>query len=349
MVRRTLATASLVLAYPLVAGAEDFSFKLEPGVAMPLSAPQSTIYDDGGVQSVKALLSVGPYVDVGPTVAFMVLPAAVAGMESGIAWAFGAGGRVKRPHDAVSYGGVSPWFDADLLYVRTGGLNRAGFDAAVGLSIPTDDSRKYWVGPFARYSQTGQPGREGFDNNDAKILTIGISLEVGSGAKRKTIAAESRVVDEAVAVTPAIAAACPEPSHDVAPPVYTKVVVTKDKLELKEKLYFAWDQARLDDRSFAVLDEVVQALKDHPNFRVQIEGHTSSDGGDDHNQTLSEKRATAVLDYLVSHGIAKDRLVSKGFASSVPNDTNTTAAGRENNRRVEFVVSFIILDQGGAK
>jgi outer membrane protein OmpA-like peptidoglycan-associated protein len=79
---------------------------------------------------------------------------------------------------------------------------------------------------------------------------------------------------------------------------------------------------------------------------VQVEGHTSSEGSDDHNQTLSEKRAAAVLDYLEAHGIAKERLVSTGFASSVPVDTNATIAGRENNRRVEFVVHFIILNDG---
>ena len=65
-----------------------------------------------------------------------------------------------------------------------------------------------------------------------------------------------------------------------------------------------------------------------------------------HNQTLSEKRASAVVAYLVAHGIEKERLASKGFASSVPTDTNETVAGRENNRRVEFVVYFTILDDG---
>jgi OOP family OmpA-OmpF porin len=95
-----------------------------------------------------------------------------------------------------------------------------------------------------------------------------------------------------------------------------------------------------------VLDEVVQALKDNTSFRVEVEGHTSSEGTDDHNQTLSEQRAQAVLDYLAAHGIAKDRLGSKGFSSSVPVDTNATSAGRENNRRVEFVVYFNIVNKG---
>ena len=142
---------------------------------------------------------------------------------------------------------------------------------------------------------------------------------------------------------------CPEvkgPIDNWGCPPYKKLVVKRDKLELTESIYFAWDQAALQDVSFEVLDEVVKALKDNRGFRVQVEGHTSSEGGDSHNQTLSEKRAEAVLDYLVSHGVGKERLVSRGFASSVPIDTNTTSAGRESNRRVEFVVSFILLDDG---
>ena len=112
--------------------------------------------------------------------------------------------------------------------------------------------------------------------------------------------------------------------------------------------HFAYDKATLEPASFAILDEVVQALKENKRFRVQIEGHTDSSGGEVHNQTLSEGRAAAVLDYLASHGIAKDRLISKGFSSSVPISTNTTVQGRENNRRVEFVVHFILVNGAAA-
>jgi outer membrane protein OmpA-like peptidoglycan-associated protein len=142
---------------------------------------------------------------------------------------------------------------------------------------------------------------------------------------------------------------CPDvagPTDNWGCPTYKKIVVQRDKIELKEKIQFAWNQAVLQEVSYPVLDEVAQALKDNKGFRVQVEGHASSEGLDDHNQTLSEQRAAAVLDYLVAHGIAKDRVVSKGFGSSVPVDTNTTIAGREANRRVEFVVNFIILDTG---
>ncbi len=139
------------------------------------------------------------------------------------------------------------------------------------------------------------------------------------------------------------------PIENAGCPNYKKVVVKADKLELKEKLYFSWDRATLEEASFATLDEVAQALKDNPSFRVQVEGHTDSSGTDDHNQTLSEQRAQAVLDYLAAHGVAKDRLTSKGFSSSQPLDTNQTVAGRENNRRVEFVVNFALIKEPATK
>jgi len=171
----------------------------------------------------------------------------------------------------------------------------------------------------------------------AEIRTVTVNKEVMVCADR-----DSDDVPDKVDRCPDVAG----PVDNWGCPAYKKITVGKDKLELKERLYFAWNQATVQEVSFPVLDEVVQALKDNKSFRVQVEGHSSSEGGDDRNQTLSEKRAAAVLDYLVAHGISKDRLDSKGFSSSVPADTNATVAGRENNRRVEFLVHFNIIPEG---
>jgi len=129
-------------------------------------------------------------------------------------------------------------------------------------------------------------------------------------------------------------------------PVYEKIVVHPDKLELKEKIQFGWNSPSIEPASHAALDEVVKALQDNRSFRVEIEGHSSSEGMDEHNQTLSEQRAQSVLQYLVSHGVSADRVGSKGFSSSRPVESNDTAVGREANRRVEFVVHFIIVEKG---
>ena len=354
---------------PRLAPGFKLSLRVEPALAVALTAPQSQRTDAGVGQTVKLLFGVTRYLEVGPTAAFTTLPTATSMpmSTSGTAWAFGGGARVMRPHDAP--GGVaglfaaSPWIDADLLYVRTGGLDRPGFATAVGVAVPLDDRRRFWIGPYARYLQILQGQRVGFDNRDAKILDIGVSLEIGVGLEDKHSRARVATA-EPVAIAPPVQAlvldrdhdgisdaddSCPDAAGPVASsgcPTYETVIVKPGKLELTQKIAFAWDSAVLDATSRPALDDVAQALKDNLNFRVQVDGHASSDGGDAHNQVLSEARASAVVDYLVARGIATDRLVSKGFSSSVPLETNLTAAGRMTNRRVEFVVSFIILNEG---
>lgn len=367
--RALLATSITLalLAFPLPAPAADFSLKLEPGVAVPLTAPQSERYDVGGSLTLKALFGLNKYLDIGPSVTVLQLPAEAKLTQPGTGWTFGGGARFKRPHDAPGgsegFFAISPWAEADALYVRTGVLNRPGFAVATGLSIPVGETRAFWVGPFVRYLHILQGTRANYDNHDAKILSVGVSLEMSPGRERAheaVAAAEVRTITQETF-------SCPDRDKDGVPdnvdrcpnvagpmdswgcPEYKKVVVKRDKLELKERLYFAWNQATLEEASLPVLDEVAQALKDNPDFRVQIEGHTDSSGAEEHNQTLSEQRAETVRDYLVAHGIAKERLVSKGFSSSMPLDTNNTAAGRENNRRVEFVVNFTILNDGSTK
>ena len=302
---------------PTFGSGPQVSVKIEPGLATALTEPQSGMTETGFRQAVKVLFGVSRYFAFGPSAAFTTLPA-VADVDSSRSWAFGGTARLERPRDAPGgrFAATSPWIDADLLYVRTGPLDRMGFDAAVGVAVPLDDNRKMWFGPFVRYSQILQGDRAGYDNRDAKILSVGLSLEVGAGLASN--------------------AGCP---------AYDKVVVEPDKLELKEKIAFKWDSANLEDASLPLLDEVAKALKDNVGFKVQIDGNASSEGSDDYNQALSERRATAVLDYLIAHGVASNRLISKGFGSSTPTSTNTTAAGRESNRRVEFVVSFIIVEK----
>jgi outer membrane protein OmpA-like peptidoglycan-associated protein len=340
------------------------SLKLEPGLAVALSNPQSQRTEAGVGQTIKLLFGLTPYLEVGPSAAFTTLPATMSMTDAGTSWALGATARVMRPHDAApGRAGIyaaSPWIDGDAVYVRTGGLDRPGFAAAAGLAIPIDQRRRFWIGPFVRYFQIIQGERTGFDNRDAKILSAGLSLEVSTGLLERKRAP----VPLAVAVTaPPVAEPvldsdrdsdgvldaadhCPDvagPVDNAGCPPYEKVVVQRDKLELKEKIAFRWDSARLEDGSLPALGDVVRALRDNPGFRVQVDGHASSEGSDAYNQTLSEQRANAVLDYLIAHGVAADRLISKGFSSSVPIETNRTLAGRELNRRVEFVVEFIIL------
>jgi outer membrane protein OmpA-like peptidoglycan-associated protein len=84
-----------------------------------------------------------------------------------------------------------------------------------------------------------------------------------------------------------------------------------------------------------VLQAMVVIFKEYPQANFSIEGHTDSDGAKASNQLLSERRANAVMDYLVANGINADRLTAKGFGEDYPIDSNKTRAGKANNRRVE--------------
>ncbi|CAJ0791012.1 Peptidoglycan-associated lipoprotein [Ralstonia condita] len=94
------------------------------------------------------------------------------------------------------------------------------------------------------------------------------------------------------------------------------------------------DTLRADSRP--ALDNVTKAAKAHPDWKLTIEGHTDSSGGDAHNQDLSQRRAASVRQYLIDAGIPADRLTAQGFGASRPVAPNTTPAGRAQNRRVEI-------------
>jgi outer membrane protein OmpA-like peptidoglycan-associated protein len=87
--------------------------------------------------------------------------------------------------------------------------------------------------------------------------------------------------------------------------------------------------------SYPELNKLTAYLKNNPNVKIEISGHTDNTGNATTNQTLSRNRAESVVNYLVLKGIGKSRLKAKGYGSSRPVDTNSTPEGRKNNRRVE--------------
>jgi len=83
---------------------------------------------------------------------------------------------------------------------------------------------------------------------------------------------------------------------------------------------------------------MVAIFKEYPEAKFEIQGHTDSVGSERTNELLSDRRANAVMDYLVANGIDQDRLTAKGYGEANPIATNKTAAGRKNNRRVEVIL-----------
>ncbi len=111
-------------------------------------------------------------------------------------------------------------------------------------------------------------------------------------------------------------------------------------LTLSGAVLFASNKAELLPSAQVKLNQVADVLiKQDPDSKIVVEGFTDSQGTAPHNQDLSERRAKAVREYLVSRGIAADRVSSQGFGLNRPIADNTSAEGRANNRRVEIVVT----------
>jgi outer membrane protein OmpA-like peptidoglycan-associated protein len=103
-------------------------------------------------------------------------------------------------------------------------------------------------------------------------------------------------------------------------------------------VYFDFDKFNLREESFVELNRVVDFLNEHPTISIEISAHTDSKGSDDYNLKLSDNRAASCRAYLVSKGIAADRVTSKGYGESKPQVDNDTDEHRQINRRVEFVI-----------
>ena len=132
---------------------------------------------------------------------------------------------------------------------------------------------------------------------------------------------------------------CPDemPVEVVKPKEFKNIVVEADRIVFKKQILFATNSAKIVGAlSEEILDEAAEALKDRPDVRVQVEGHTDERGPDKKNKKLSQARAESVVAALVSRSIARSRLVPMGFGEEKPIDKGHNAEAWDKNRRVEF-------------
>jgi outer membrane protein OmpA-like peptidoglycan-associated protein/Tfp pilus assembly protein PilF len=115
--------------------------------------------------------------------------------------------------------------------------------------------------------------------------------------------------------------------------------IAKDKVEELKNVFFDTDKSSLRSESFAELDKLVAFLNNNKMLTIELRGHTDNVGDKKRNQVLSENRAKAVKDYLVSKGVAKERLTSKGFGDTMPKVPNDSDAHRQQNRRTEYMIT----------
>jgi OmpA-OmpF porin, OOP family len=118
---------------------------------------------------------------------------------------------------------------------------------------------------------------------------------------------------------------CPEVTDDAM----------KKLNEYGKTILFNSGKASFQKQTMPVLQAMTAILKEYPTAKFSLEGHTDSVGAESMNLKLSEERAAAIKNFLVENGIAADRLTSKGFGETMPVDSNKTAKGKANNRRVE--------------
>jgi OOP family OmpA-OmpF porin len=130
----------------------------------------------------------------------------------------------------------------------------------------------------------------------------------------------------------------PKPEPPPPPPPPPPAPPAKGtKLGTVGEAFFDFDKATLKPGAKDALAETMRVMREHPSLKVVVQGHTDSVGSDAYNQRLSERRAGAVREYLTRQGIDGSRIDTEGFGESRPVASNSTAAGRAQNRRAEII------------
>lgn len=164
-----------------------------------------------------------------------------------------------------------------------------------------------------------------------------LSVSIGNDISRKVIVALNK--ENFVFKTTTLRLPIPEEDKQI---VEKTIFVDKIAIGVRtilKNIYFDFDMATLKSSSDKELDKLRKLLVENPDMKIQLDGHTDNIGSPQYNKELSLKRAQAVVDWLIKHGISPDRLSAKGFGQEVPLASNDDEEeGRELNRRTEFVI-----------
>lgn len=350
-------TAGLLHAPPPAAQAQDFRLHLEGAAALWVDSPQSDRFTPGLYLAVRPGLALGRVVSLQWSYAMLLTPAAEGFTEDGVAHFVTAGVRVRPlafatdPEDQL--GGL--FLDFNLGYVRTGDLDRFGFDAGLGYNFQAAP----WLalGPVVRYGHIVQPNdTPDVDPNDGQFLTFGLNASFGPAYEEEEEVVCGRTHEECVRETPPPQdpRLCLDRDGDglcddedrcptVAGPISNYGCPTFDPCTgepLVVVVQFEQDSAVLPPPQDGVpqtmdpvLEAVAAAIAQNPTCRVCIAGYASEEGGVEHNRELSQRRAGAVQGYLAARGVDRERLPTTGFGAScqlVPESSRIL------NRRVEF-------------
>jgi outer membrane protein OmpA-like peptidoglycan-associated protein len=267
---------------------------------------------------------------------------------------------------------AGPWLGANLGYVRTGDLDRFGFDVRAGYDWRLGQGR--WdAGPYLAYLQVVQPN-DALRPEDAHILSIG--LHVALGAERTPPPPEpapaaapspppppplpppvADAPDRDHDGVPDAEDACPDvpgvrsddPKTNGCPPAGDEVRVVADHIEYDERILFDTGSGHVHHASWPILEKLAKFILANPDIQeVDIRGHADERGTEEFNLALSKSRADAVK-YLLTHfGVPGERLTTEAYGFAKPRAVGHTENEWRQNRRVEFVITKVKDAHGGS-
>lgn len=195
----------------------------------------------------------------------------------------------------------------------------------------------YDFGSFKRFALRAEALYLRSESYDEPRFNIGLRIPFGTAPTRPIAPPKPMPTP-----TPAPAPQVVEPPPCAMPTDGGALTLTGCEVDdsfVLEGLEFEIDSAKIRSDAQMSLDQSAAALKERPEIKIEVRGHTDSTASDEYNQGLSERRAASVKTYLVDKGIAADRISTRGFGESMPIADNSTVEGRARNRRVELVIT----------
>jgi outer membrane protein OmpA-like peptidoglycan-associated protein len=355
------------------AQADPVRWHLEAGNAIPLGDPQAHEYGVGIQGDLAAELPLGRAFGVQLEAGGLWLPHTSPPADPSLA-DHGEGTAVSamgglRVHPFTGIAG--PWLDAGLGYVRTGSLDRFGFDAHIGYDWRIGKGR--WdVGLYVGYTQIVQPS-DALRPEDAHVLSIGVHIALGAVRAQPVVVVEEPPPPLPPPPPPSEAPppppdrdhdgvpdgedACPDvpgphtddPKTNGCPPAGDQVRVVEDRIEYDDVILFDTDSPHVHHASWPILQMLAKFIVANPDIeKVDISGHADERGTAEHNLQLSRFRAEAVRYLLVKFGVDPGHLTTLGFGYGQPRATGHTANDWRQNRRVEFIITQVKNARGGS-
>jgi len=196
------------------------------------------------------------------------------------------------------------------------------------------DLKRAIIDPIKAFTPAGEVVKTAIEMGYDPFLAVRTAIDSAGGGclcDAVTGALAAGVSPMVVAQASVSSSCCPEA---VAPPEPAKPVV-RERIVLRG-INFDYDKYNIKPEFQPILDEAARIMKERPNLKVIVEGHTCSMGTDIYNQRLSERRAKSVYDYLIKKSVPAAQLTIKGLGESKPIADNATEEGKRMNRRVEF-------------